>query len=62
MSKKSAHPKTSIHSASQRASLNLNVNYVNVIKYTCTYQISYKTEICKSFYSIHFNVDLLLIK
>ena len=38
MSKKSEHPKISIHSASQRAPLNLNVNYVTVMKYTCTYQ------------------------
>ena len=42
--------------------LNLNVNYVTVMKYTCTYQISYKTEIFKSFYSMHFYLDLLLIK
>ena len=62
MSKKSAHPKISIHSASQRAHLNLNVNYVSVMKYTCTYQNSYKTEIFKSFYSMHFYMDLLLIK
>ena len=62
MSKKSAHPKISIHSASQRAPLNLNVNYVTVMKYTCTYQVSYKTEIFKSFYSMHFYLDLLLIK
>ena len=62
MSKKSAHPKNSIHSALQRAPLNLNVNYVTVMKYTCTYQISYKTEIVKSFYSTHFYLDLLLIK
>ena len=51
-----------MHSASQRAPLNLNVNYVTVMKYTCTYQISYKTEIFKSFYSMHFYMDLLLIK
>ena len=51
-----------MHSASQRAPLNLNVNYVTVMKYTCTYQISYKTEIFKSFYSMHFYLDLLLIK
>ena len=62
MSKKSAPPKISIHSASQRAPLNLNVNYVTVIKYTCTYQISYKTEIFMSFNSMHFYLDLLLIK
>ena len=62
MSKKSARPKISIHSASQREPLNLNVNYVTVMKYTCTYQISYKTEIFKSFYSMHFYLDLLLIK
>ena len=62
MSKKSAHPKISIHSASQRATLNLNVNYVTLMKYTCTYQISYKTEILKSFNSIHFYLDFLLIK
>ena len=53
MSKKCAHPQISIHSVSQRAPLNLNVNYVSVMKYTCTYQISYKTEISKSFYSMH---------
>ena len=57
MSKKSAPPKISIYSASQRAPLNLNVNYVTVVKYTCTYQISYK-----SFNSMHFYLDLLLIK
>ena len=62
MSKKSAPPKISIHSASQRAPLNLNVNYVTVIKYTCTYQFSYKTEIFKIFYSMHFYFDLLMIK
>ena len=62
MSKKSAHPKISIHSASQRAPQNLNVNYVTVMKYTCTYQISYKTEMIKSFYSMHFYLDLLMIK
>ena len=45
MSKKSDHPKISIYSASQRAPLHLNENYVTVMKYTCTYQISYKTEI-----------------
>ena len=33
MSKKSAHPKFSIHSGSQRAPLNLNVNFVTVMKY-----------------------------
>ena len=38
-----------IFSAIQRAPLNSNVNYVTVIKYTCTCQISYKTEIFKSF-------------
>ena len=62
MSKKSVPPKTLIHSASQRAPLNLYVNYVTVIKYTCTYQISYKTEIFKNFNSMHFYLDLLLIK
>ena len=62
MSKKCAHPQVSIHSASQRAPLNLYVNYVTVMKYTCTYQISYKTEIFKSFYSMHFYLALLLIK
>ena len=62
MSKKSARPKSSIHSASQRAPLNLNVNYVTVMKYNFKYQISYKTEIFKSFYSMHFYLDLLLIK
>ena len=62
MSKKSAHQKVSIRSASQRAPLNLNVNNVTVMKYTFTYQISYKTEILKSFYSLHFYLDLLLIK
>ena len=62
MSEKSAYPKISIHSVSQRAPLNLNVNYVTVMKYTCSYQISYKTEICKNFYSMHFYLDLLLIK
>ena len=45
--KKCANPKISIHSASQRAPLNSNVNYVTVMKYTCTYQISYKTGIFK---------------
>ena len=59
---KSAPLKISIHSASQRVPLNLNVNYVTVMKYTCTYQISYKTEIFKSFNSMHFYLDLLLIK
>ena len=59
---KSAHPKISTHSASQRAPLNLNVNNLTVMKYTCTYKISYKTEIFKSFYSMHFYLDLLLIK
>ena len=62
MSKKSAHPKIRIHSASQRSPLNLNVNYVTVMKYTFTYQISYKTEIFKKIYSMHFYLDLLLIK
>ena len=62
MSKKSAPPKISIHSASQKAPLNLNVNYVTVMKYTCTYQISYKTEIFKSYNSMHFYLDLLLNK
>ena len=63
MSKKCAHKKKkSIHSASQRAPLNLNVNDVTVMKYTCTYQLSYKTEILKSFYSMHFYLALLLIK
>ena len=36
MSKKSAPPKISFYSASQRAPLNLNVNYVTVIRYTRT--------------------------
>ena len=62
VSKKSAHPKNSIYSASQRVALNLNVNYVTVMKYTGTYQISYKTEIFKSFNSMHFYLYLLLIK
>ena len=62
MSKKVLIQKVSIHSASQRAPLNLNVNYVTVMKYTCTYQISYKTELFKSFYSMHIYLDLLLIK
>ena len=62
MSKKGAHPKILIHSASQRAPLNVNVNYVTAMKYTSTYQISYKTEIFKSFYSMHFYLDLFLIK
>ena len=62
MSKKFARPKISFHSASQRAPMNLNVNYVTVMKYTCAYQISYKTEILKSFHSMHFYLDLLLIK
>ena len=62
MSKKSAHSKISIRSAAQRAPLNLNVNYVTVMKFTCTYQISYKTEIFKSLYSMHFYLDLLLIE
>ena len=62
MSKKSAPPKISIHSASQRAPLNLNVNFVTVMKYTCAYQISYKTEIFKSFDKLHFYSDPLLIK
>ena len=62
MLKKSAYPKISIHSASQRAPPNLNVNYVSVMKYTCTYQFSYKTEIFKNFYSMHFYLDLLTIK
>ena len=60
MSKKGVHPKISINSASQRAPLNLNVNYVTVMMYT--YQISYKTELLKSFYSMHFILDLLLTK
>ena len=38
------------------------MNYVTVMKYTCTYQISYKTEIFETFYSMHFYLDLLLIK
>ena len=59
MPKKSAS-KISILSASQRAPLNLN--YVTVMKYTCTYQISYKTEAFKSFYSMYFYLELLLIK
>ena len=62
VSKKSSHPKVSIHSASKRALLNLNVNYVTVLEYTCTNKISYKTEITKSFYSMHFYLDLFLIK
>ena len=62
MSKKSAHLNISIYSVSQRAPLNLNVNYVTAMKYTCTDQISYKTEIFKNFYSLHFYLDLLLIK
>ena len=62
MSNKSAHQKISIHSASQRAPLNLNVNSITVMKCTFTYQISYNTEIFKSFYSMHFYLDLLLIK
>ena len=37
------------------------MNYVTVMKYTCTYQISYKTEIFKNF-SMHFYLDLLFIK
>ena len=45
-----------------RAPLNWNVNYVTVMKYTRTYQISYRTEMFKSFYSMHFYLDLLLIK
>ena len=56
------HPKISIHTASQRAPLYLNVNYVTVMKYTCTYQTSDKTEIFKCFYSMHIYLDLLLIK
>ena len=62
MSKKCAHSQILFHSASQRAPLNLNVNYVTVMKYTCTYHISYKTEIFKSFYNMHFYLTLLLIK
>ena len=62
MSKKSTHPKSSIHSASQRAPVNLNVNHVTVMKYTCTYQISYKTELFKNFHTMHFYLYLLLIK
>ena len=61
MSKKSAPPKFSFYSVSKRVPLNLNVNYVTVRKYTCAYQISYKTEIFKSFNSMHFYLDLLLI-
>ena len=48
--KKSAQLNISINLAqiySQRAPLNLNVNYVTVMKYTCTYQISYKTRTIK---------------
>ena len=60
MSKKSTPPKMSIHSASQRAPVNLNVNYVTVMKYTCAYQISYNTEIFKTFNSMLFYVGLLL--
>ena len=59
---KGAHPKISIHSALQIAPLKWNVNYVTVMKHTCTYQISYKTKIFKNFYSMHFYLDLLLIK
>ena len=33
------------YSASQRAPLNFNVNYVTVVKYTCTYQISTKLKL-----------------
>ena len=62
MSKKVRIQKSSIQSASQRAPLNLNVNYVTVMKYTCTYQIFYKTEIFKNVYSMHFYLDLLSIK
>ena len=54
--------KVRIQKFQQRAPLNLNVNYVTVMKYTCTYQISYRTEIFKCFYSMHFYFDLLLIK
>ena len=61
MSKNSAHPKISIYSATQKAPLNLNVNYDTVKKYTFTYQFSYKTEIFKKFYSMHFYVNLLMI-
>ena len=39
MSKKLAHPIIPIHPASQRSPLNLNVNYVTVMKYTYTYEI-----------------------
>ena len=49
------------YSASQRAPLNFNVNYITVVKYTCTYQISYKAEIFNSFYNMHFYLDLLLV-
>ena len=56
---KSVQQKISIHSASQRAPLNLNVNYVTVMKYTCTYQFSNKTELFKNFYGMHFYLDLL---
>ena len=38
------------------------MKYVTVMKYTCTYQISYKIEIFKNFYSMHFYLDLLLVK
>ena len=49
------------YSASQRAPLNFNVNYETVMKYTCRYQISNKTEILKRFYSMQFHLDLLLV-
>ena len=42
MSRKCPYQKISIHPALQSAPLNLNVNYVTVMKHTCTYQISYK--------------------
>ena len=60
--KKCASKHFNSFSLAQRAPLNLNVNYVTVMRYTCTYQISYKTEIFKSFYSMYFYLDLLLSK
>ena len=60
MSKKCAHPQISIHSVSQRAPLNLNVNYVSVMKYTCTYQISYKTEIVRVFIACTYFIYLFI--
>lgn len=40
--------------ASQREPNNFNVNYVTITRYTCTYQISYKTGIFRGLNSIHF--------